>query len=296
MSTISTDKHKKLIKEYSNQKFELDALRRTINSLQVRSNELQTQKLDLENKVDVLSKCKVEIENSQKQKDTLFAILIHDIINPAGMIKNLVELLFHYKLNTEEQQDILNDIFKTTATIVTLSKEISRVMDLETGELILNISNINIQEIISASANKNQSAADKKKITIKSEFENSLSEIQADQSMVEEIIENLVSNAIKYTQEMGKINIRARKESDKEIIIEILDNGQGLSEEDIEKAFVRGAKLSPCPTAGEPSSGLGLWVGKKLVDGHNGRVMINSSPGKGSNFAFILPIESEVIK
>jgi len=296
MSTISTDKHKKLIKDYSNQKFELDALRRTINSLQVRSNELQTQKLDLENKVDVLSKGKVEIENSQKQKDALLAVLIHDMINPAGMIKNLVELLFHYKLNTEEQQDIINDIFKTTATIVTLSKEISRVMDLETGELILNISNINIQEIISASANKNQSAADKKKITIKSEFENSLTEIQADQSIVEEIIENLVSNALKFTHEGGEIILRVRKESDKEMIIEIIDNGQGLSEEDIEKAFVRGAKLSPRPTAGEPSSGLGLWVVKKLVDGHNGRVMINSNPGKGSNFAFILPIESEIIK
>ncbi|MCK5742585.1 MAG: sensor histidine kinase [Chlorobi bacterium] len=296
MSIISTDEHKKLIKENSNQKSELEALRRTINALRDRSNELQTQKIDLENKVNVLAKGKDEVENSQKQKDALFAVLIHDMINPAGMIKNLVELLFHYKLDTEEQQDIINDIFKTTATIVTLSKEISRVMDLETGELILNISNINIRETISASANKNQSAADKKKIKIKIEIEHSLPEIQADQSMVEEIIENLVSNAIKYTQETGEIILQARRESDKEIIVEILDNGQGLSQEDIEKAFVRGAKLSPSPTAGEPSSGLGLWVVKKLVDGHNGRVRINSSPGKGSNFAFILPIESEKIK
>jgi len=296
MSTISTDEHNKLIKENSNQKSELDALRRTINAMQDRSNELQTQKILLENKVNVLAKGKVEVENSQKQRDALFAVLIHDMINPAGMIKNLVELLFRYKLNSEEQQDIINDIFKTTSAIVTLSKDISRVMDLETGELILNISNINIQEIISASVNKNQSAADKKKITIRSEFENSLPEIQADQSIVEEIIENLVSNALKFTHEGGEIILRARKESDKEMIIEIIDNGQGLSEEDIEKAFVRGAKLSPSPTDGEPGSGLGLRVVKKLVDGHNGRVMINSSPGKGSNFAFILPIESEKIK
>ncbi len=296
MSTISTDEHKKLIKENSNQKSELEALRGTINALKNRGDELRIQKTDLENKIDVLSKGKAEVESSQKQKDALFAVLIHDMINPAGMIKNLVELLFHYELNTEEQKDIINDIFKTTATIVTLSKEISRVMDLETGELILNIGNINIQEILTAFVNKNQSAADKKKITIKTEVENSLPDIQADQSMIEEIIENLLSNALKFTQEGGEISIQSRRESDKEIIIEIIDDGQGLSQEDIEKAFVRGAKLSPSTTAGEPSSGLGLWVVKKLVDGHKGRVMINSSPGKGSNFAFILPIESEKIK
>lgn len=293
MGRVPEEEHNKLIRENSNLKAEIDALRERIDALQDRCNDLRAQKSDLTVRVEMLAQSKVEIENLQKQKDELFAVLIHDIKNPAGMIKNLVELLFHYNLNANEQQDIISDIFKTTTTIVSLSQEISRVMALETTELKLTISIIDLNDIIFTALKRNKDKADKKHITMKSEIEKFLPEIEADHLMIEEIIENLLSNAVKFTHENGKVLIRVNKESETKIIVEVIDTGQGLSEGDIRNAFVRGAKLSASPTAGESSSGLGLWVVKKLVDGHNGRVMIKSILKKGSNFAFTIPTVHE---
>jgi signal transduction histidine kinase len=73
-------------------------------------------------------------------------------------------------------------------------------------------------------------------------------------------------------------------------VIEVSDNGLGLSEEDIKRAFSKGARLSAQPTNGEHSSGLGLWIVKKIVEAHHGRVWVRSILGKGSTFAFQIPV------
>jgi signal transduction histidine kinase len=105
-------------------------------------------------------------------------------------------------------------------------------------------------------------------------------------------LDNLISNAIIFSHEKGQIRIRAFKQ-DSSIVVEVTDNGLGLSEEDIKEAFQRGAKLSAKPTQGESSSGLGLWIVKKLMEAHNGRVWVKSTLGKGSTFSITLPINKQ---
>ena len=122
------------------------------------------------------------------------------------------------------------------------------------------------------------------------EIPSDLPEVHLDVHKIEDVVDNLVNNAIKYSHNGGKIRIRAYKQ-DKEMVVEVSDNGLGLSEEDIKNAFQRGAKLSARPTAGELSSGLGLWLVKRIVEEHKGRVWVRSSLGRGSTFAFQLPIE-----
>ena len=74
------------------------------------------------------------------------------------------------------------------------------------------------------------------------------------------------------------------------IVVEVKDTGPGLSEEDLRKAFKKGVRLSSQPTGGESSTGLGLWIIKKLVEAHKGRVWVKSAVGKGSTFCFSLPL------
>lgn len=286
----SEEKNQQLVAENAQLRAELAALRGQIDAMQVRGDELYKRNKELEDSIDKISKNKNELEELQKQKDELFAMVIHDMKNPAGLIKGLVELLRSYDLSASEQGEVLDDLVETSRKIVALSQEVCKVMALESGHMNLNYETTSVENIIQLVARRNESAAKLKSMGIMLEIPSDLPEVHLDVHKIEDVVDNLVNNAIKYSHNGGKIRIRAYKQ-DKEMVVEVSDNGLGLSEEDIKNAFQRGAKLSARPTAGELSSGLGLWLVKRIVEEHKGRVWVRSSLGRGSTFAFQLPIE-----
>jgi signal transduction histidine kinase len=110
-----------------------------------------------------------------------------------------------------------------------------------------------------------------------------------DADRMREAIDNLVSNAIKYSPIGGKIAVAVSHEANN-TIIRIADEGAGLSPEDLGRLFGRFQRLSAKPTAGESSTGLGLSIVKRIIDMHGGEVTANSpGPGKGSTFTVVLP-------
>jgi signal transduction histidine kinase len=110
-----------------------------------------------------------------------------------------------------------------------------------------------------------------------------------DADRIREAIDNLVSNAIKYSPIGGKINVGVTHESSN-TVIRIADEGAGLSPEDLGRLFGRFQRLSAKPTAGESSTGLGLSIVKRIIDMHGGHVTAESSgPGQGSTFTVTLP-------
>lgn len=286
----SEERNQQLITENAQLRAELAALRGQIDAMQVRGDELYKRNKELEDSIDKISKNKNELEELQKQKDELFAMVIHDMKNPAGLIKGLVELLRSYDLSASEQGEVLDDLVETSRKIVALSQEVCKVMALESGHMNLNYETTSVENIIQLVARRNESAAKLKSMGIMLEIPSDLPEVHLDVNKIEDVVDNLVNNAIKYSHNGGKIRIRAYKQ-DKEMVVEVSDNGLGLSEEDIKNAFQRGAKLSARPTAGELSSGLGLWLVKRIVEEHKGRVWVRSALGRGSTFAFQLPIE-----
>jgi len=281
--------NKDLEKENANLKAEIAALRGQIDSLQKRGEELRVRNKELQNQVSKLSKGKEELEELQQQKDELFAMVIHDIKNPVALIKNLVELLRSYDLTATEQQEIIEDIAKTTNRIVSLSNEVTKILALESTNITVNVEKINMNDIVSDVLTRYEKAAAEKHIKIFFKPNDNLPECEIDILKIDDVLDNLISNAIKFTQPEGKVKVNVREENN-HIVVEVSDTGQGLTEEDIKKAFKRGAMLSARPTGDENSSGLGLWIVKRLVDIHNGKVWIKSAVGKGSTFAFSVPI------
>ncbi len=291
--TLAAEKpaYDEIFMENQSLKDEVEALRAQINILQSRSYELNKQNKDLEEKAEKLTKGKKELEELQKQKDELFAIIIHDIKNPVSLIKSLVELLRSYDLTATEQMEIIDDIFETTTKIVSLSQEVSRILSLESTAITLNLEKYDINEIINDVFRRNTIASKNKNLSMLLDLGNDIPQIELDYQKVDEIIDNLISNAIKFSNSGGEIRIKSINAEDN-VVVEISDNGLGLSEVDIQKAFQRGSRLSAKPTANEPSSGLGLWIVRKLVEAHNGRVWVRSALGKGSTFAFAIPVAS----
>ena len=280
-----------LIKENADLKKEIEALRAQIDNLNNRSQELAVQNKELKEKADKLSSFNSELEELQKQKDDLFAMVIHDIKNPAGLIKSLVELLNSYDLSAVEQKEIIDDIVTTTNKIVTLSQEVTKILALESSAMHLNLDDYDISEIVKDVCKRNSIASNNKEIEILTEYKDTPF-IPVDAQKVDEIIDNLLSNAIKFSPKGGKIKVAIKKAGDF-VEVSVKDNGLGLSQEDISKAFQRGVKLSASPTANEHSSGFGLWIVKKLVEAHKGRVKITSALGKGSTFTVMFPIVQE---
>lgn len=291
-NSVSAEDYKKLALENEKLKQELNSLREQIDALSSRADELNKQNKELKENLDKISKSKSELEELQKQKDDLFAIIIHDIKNPAALIKSLVELLRSYDLTATEQQEVMEDIFVTTKKIVSLSQEVTKVLALESNTLKLNKEPINIKYVVDEVIKRNMIAANNKSISMKSEVPDNLPEIEIDAQKIEEVVENLISNAIKFSNEGGKVRVLAKANS-RELTVEVSDNGLGLSEEDVNNAFQRGARLSARPTAGEHSSGFGLWIVNKMIEAHNGKVWVKSAIGRGSTFAFSIPYQQQ---
>ncbi len=285
---ITKEEHDKALVENSNLRAELAAFRGQIDALQVRGNELSAQNKELEKSLLKISSSKKELEELQKQKDDLFTVIIHDIKNPASLIKNLAELLTSYDLTAVEQQEIIQDIANTTNKIVSLSHEVSKILSLEGNQLRLQFEVCNVNEVIEDVVNRNSINGKIKGIQLYKELSQNMEDIEIDPQKIDEVLDNLISNAIKFTPKGGAVRVKSYKDGDR-VVLEVSDNGLGLTEDDIKHTFHRGARLSAKPTAGESSTGLGLWIVKKLVEAHNGRVWVKSALGKGSTFAFSLP-------
>lgn len=290
--TLPKSEYEKLLNENSSLRAEVASLRGQIDALQTRSSEMRKRNRDLEDSLNNLSSSKEELESLQKQKDELFALIIHDIKNPAALIKSLVELLRSYDLSAVEQQEIIDDIAETTSKIVALSHEVTKILALESSRMQLELESTQVEEIIKDVVKRNSIAASRKEISMQTDIAPNLPEARIDAQKIDEVLDNLVSNAIKFTQKSGSVRVKVYKDGEG-IQVEVSDNGLGLSESDVRNAFQRGARLSAQPTAGETSTGLGLWIVKKLVDAHGGRVWVKSALGKGSTFAFYLPTNPE---
>ncbi len=286
---VSSQESQNLQEQLDRLTSEITGLRLQIDRMQTRTKELQDSNKSLQEQVDKLNKSKSELEELQKQKDDLFALIIHDIKNPAAIIQGLVDLLSSYNYNAVDQQDIIQDIAETSKRIVSLSKEVSRVMALEGTQLLLYKELCDINLILEDQCAINSPAAERKSINLLMNLSDNLPESMMDPQKISEVVDNILSNAIKFTPKEGKVLVSSSFRDDY-IVVEVKDTGPGLSEEDLRKAFKKGVRLSSQPTGGESSTGLGLWIIKKLVEAHKGRVWVKSAVGKGSTFCFSLPL------
>lgn len=294
---VANSNQNDLALENANLKAELNALRMQIDKMQEQSRDLVLQNKGLQETINMTNKSKSELEELQKQKEELFAVIVHDIKNPASVIKGLVDLLTNYDSTASDFEDIMKDIAASSSRILMLSSEISKIMALEGTGLKLHYEEVSINDIAQDVFTRNSYNAKNKNLTYECMFDNNLPEVNLDILRIDEVMDNLISNAIKYTDRSGSILVETTFDKDKNhIVFSVSDTGQGLSEEDIKSTFQKGATLSSKPTAGESATGLGLWIVKKMIEAHDGYVWVKSKKGEGSTFAFSIPVKRKIKK
>ncbi len=253
------------------------------------TQELARLNQELEERCSFLEKSNVELQELHRRKDEILAGIAHDIKNPAGAIQLLAEILQSYDLTAQEQHQFVADIIQTSARVLQLSQDLSMLLVMEVRTLPLVLSIAPIGPVVERVCRTNQIQAKKKSIAIRCHLPATPIEAEVDVKRMEEALDNLIGNAIKYSNPETVVQVEVRATSS-HLSIDVIDQGIGLSEEDIQQAFQIGRTLSARPTAGESSTGMGLWVVRKIADAHHGGVTVQSATDKGSTFTIRIPL------
>ncbi|MCS6988250.1 MAG: tetratricopeptide repeat protein [Chloroherpetonaceae bacterium] len=243
-------------------------------------------------------------EQANAVKTELLGIAAHDLRNPLTTIAGFSEIIEENLNNLEgkpnapsqlnELREMISAVKRSAQRMTKLISDLLEVAALEQGKLELVIQPIDLSVVVSVVANHQRQNAERKKQRIKLELaSNCLA--RCDYDRICDVVDNLVSNAIKYSPNGKNIWIKTATVPEKSVaIIEVKDEGLGFTEEDKAKMFGKFQRLSAKPTGGESSTGLGLSIVKQIVELHGGRVYAHSDgPDKGSLFVVELPLATE---
>jgi len=246
----------------------------------------------LEQKNKRIEKSENELRVLNASKNKFFSIIAHDLKNPLHSILGYSYLLNkdYDRFTEDERRKFAFDIHQSTNNIFRLLQNLLEWSRSQTGRLHYSPVVVEYQRILDNSLSVLRSLADQKNIAIKTGNDPEL-KIFADPLMIETVLRNLINNAIKFTPESGQIEVSA-KEADGRILISVSDTGIGISEEEAQNLFRIDSKVKRKGTNNEDGSGLGLILCHEFIIKHNGKIWVESSPGKGSEFIFSIPAKS----
>jgi signal transduction histidine kinase/ligand-binding sensor domain-containing protein len=247
---------------------------------------------DQKNKIELQNEMLLVLNN---EKNEFIEMIAHDVKSPVGAIQfcsNMLRKDLGAGMN-QETLDYLDAIDKSTsrisALVVNLLKR--RSDELEPKQLV-STPPVNIMQLLYDSIKDFELQADEKDIRMHYQENERPVLISADPTVLRQIFDNLISNAIKYSPFNRNIFIRTTT-IDGAFLFEVQDEGPGLSAEDLKNLFNKFTRLSSVPTLNESSTGLGLYITKKLVEQLNGKIWCTSTIKQGAIFRFKLPLDSE---
>lgn len=249
---------------------------------------IKEQNILLEKKVEerttMLAIRNKELVDLNKEKNMLVNIVAHDLRTPLGIIKMLVQLFNMTPTDlTEDQETYLLEIDNSADRLTGMIDRILNMHALETKEIKLENEVLSLPEIVEHVAQSFHVSSKKKDIKIIVEAEAGDHFAEVDKNFLIQVLENLISNAIKFSERGRKVLLKVKsKEERVQIVIE--DFGPGISKEDQKKLFGRFQKLTAKPTDGESSTGLGLSIVKRYVEAMNGTIHCESQLGIGTKF------------
>ncbi|BDD04306.1 ATP-binding protein [Aureibacter tunicatorum] len=230
------------------------------------------------------------LENKVAEKDRLISIVAHDLRSPLNKVKNLSQLINLYGELNKEQQGYIDIIEEVISNGDMLIRDLLFSDYIENHETNLNVKKIEINLFLNNNIRTFISLAAKKNIEIIFTPENQPLEVFTDPMFLNRILDNLISNAIKFSFPDKKIHISAQRTSDEFYTLIIKDQGIGILEEDQKQLFKKFPKINSKPTAGENSTGLGLSITYALIKKLKGDITVSSTPNIGTTFIITLPI------
>lgn len=265
------------------------AYRYRIDRLKKRERELEQQ---VKERTQHLQIEKERAEQANQFKSELVHIVAHDLKNPLTTIVGMSHFLQDENFDLATTKSSAKAISGSAEQMVDLITDFLNVESMDQGTFVLKKMQLSLSELAGYVVSVNKPLADKKEQpVIVTVCDSTQSMVLADSERLYQSLENLFSNAVKYSPFKSPIEVRVER-IDQTVRFSISDKGAGLSDDDQKKLFNKFQKLSPRPTGNESSTGLGLSIVKRIVELHGGRVWAESQLGRGSTFCIELPAET----
>jgi signal transduction histidine kinase len=230
-------------------------------------------------------------------KGEVLGTVAHDLKNPLGVILGraeiLKELLAKKTFPEKQAGDQIEHIRQSARRLTAMVEDLIADARADAVDISVRSYSLDLGVLVSEVSEHNRKLAHGKEQDIRVAVEPGL-RVAGDTERLREAVDNLISNAVKYSPLGGHIDVSLKRE-DGEALIRVSDQGPGLSPEDEDRVFGRFQRLSAKPTGGESSTGLGLSIAKRIVDLHNGRIFVESrGPSGGAVFTIALPLHDEM--
>ncbi|KKQ17417.1 MAG: GAF sensor signal transduction histidine kinase [Berkelbacteria bacterium GW2011_GWA1_36_9] len=235
---------------------------------------------------DITSEIEVE-----QIKEELISLSTHELRAPITAIKGYLDMILEGDTGgvSGETKETIEEVVVINQRLADLVDDLLNVNRIEQGRVKINFEAVDLSMLITQTVREYQSQAHKKNLIINFD-DKAIPEVKADSKRLRQVLNNLISNAIKYTKQ-GSIDVSCQK-NENEIIGQVKDTGIGISKADQKRLFEKFYRVRNPETIEITGTGLGLWITRKLLEMMNGKIWLESEEGKGTTFYFSLPVYS----
>jgi PAS domain S-box-containing protein len=232
------------------------------------------------------------LQEANRLKSVFLANMSHELRTPLNAIIGFSEFLIDEKPGTlnARQKEYLSDVLSSGRHLLQLINDVLDLSKVEAGKMELRAERFAIRQAIEEVCTGVASVAIAKRLTIRREIARTLDQVTLDRQKFLQVLYNLVSNAVKFTDDGGEVCISATQQDGAALRVSVRDTGIGIRREDLEKLFVEFQQLDSGTTRHFEGTGLGLALTKKLIEVQGGTIAVESERGKGSTFTVLLPL------
>lgn len=240
-----------------------------------------------------------QVRRLQVMRRDFISNLSHELRSPLASLRAIVETLQDGAVNDPPVAErFLHRAEREVDTMTQMVEELTELSQIESGQVRLQLMPVSVHDLIDVPVERMRPQAEAAELSVTVRVPDMLPWVLADPDRVQQVLTNLLHNAIKFTPPGGEITIRASVAdvSPDEVVVSVRDTGVGISRQDLPRVFERFYKSDRARTRGRGGTGLGLAIARHIVEAHGGRIWVKSKEGKGSTFYFTLPVTADAIE
>jgi two-component system, OmpR family, phosphate regulon sensor histidine kinase PhoR len=240
-----------------------------------------------------------QVRRLQTMRRDFISNLSHELRSPLASLRAVVETLRDGAIKDPPAAErFLERAEREVDTMSQMVEELTELSQIESGQVRLRLERMCVADLAAVPLDRLRSQAERGDLKLVVDIPADLPEVLVDQERVQQVITNLLHNAIKFTPAGGEIRVSAHEDNPPagdatEVVVAVQDNGIGISRQDLPRVFERFYKSDRARTRSRGGTGLGLAIARHIVEAHGGRIWVESKEGRGSTFFFTLPISTE---